>query len=202
MPCMIDDIVNKFSKLIKVKHVMAWVMLFIQKCRKQANDSKLSPKLIETATVKLLLNNQRDINLADYQKFAPFKDNGGIVRVGGRLTFSNLPYPQPIMIMPGNLCDLLVDDAHSRLNHMGVEYTLSSLRSQGFWIRRKLVKSVLNRCRICRRLYARPMKQQMKWSWAGHINRLKDERWTSRVTNWRPYDKKIRQGRRVALGGP
>ena len=28
-----------------------------------------------------------------------------------------------------------------------------------------------------------------------HINRLKDDRWTSRVTTWRPYDKKIRQGR-------
>ena len=35
----------------------------------------------------------------------------------------------------------------------------------------------------------------MKWPWAGHINRLKDDRWTSRVTTWRPYDKKRRQGR-------
>ena len=24
--------------------------------------------------------------------------------------------------------------------------------------------------------------RQMKWSWAGHINRLKDDRWASRVT--------------------
>ena len=30
--------------------------------------------------------------------------------------------------------------------------------------------------------------RKMKWSWAGHINRLKDDRWTSRVTTWRPYD--------------
>ena len=37
--------------------------------------------------------------------------------------------------------------------------------------------------------------RQMKWSWAGHINRLKDDRWTTGVTTWRPYDKKIRQGR-------
>ena len=37
--------------------------------------------------------------------------------------------------------------------------------------------------------------RKMKWSWAGHINRLKDNRWTSRVTTWRPYDKKRRQGR-------
>ena len=37
--------------------------------------------------------------------------------------------------------------------------------------------------------------RKMKWSWAGHINRLKDDRWTSRITTWRLYDKKIRQGR-------
>ena len=37
--------------------------------------------------------------------------------------------------------------------------------------------------------------RQMKWSWAGHINRLKYDRWTSRgtATSWRPYDKKRRQ---------
>ena len=37
--------------------------------------------------------------------------------------------------------------------------------------------------------------RKMKWSCAGHINRLKDDLWTSRVTTWRPYDKKRRQGR-------
>ena len=37
--------------------------------------------------------------------------------------------------------------------------------------------------------------RKIKWSWARHINRLKDDRWTSRVTAWRPYDKKRRQGR-------
>ena len=37
--------------------------------------------------------------------------------------------------------------------------------------------------------------RKMKLSWAGHINCLKDYRWTSRVTTWRPYDKKIRQRR-------
>ena len=37
--------------------------------------------------------------------------------------------------------------------------------------------------------------RNMKWSWAGHINRLKDDRWTSRVTTWRTHDKKRRQGR-------
>ena len=90
MPSLIDDIVIKYSQLTKVKRVMAWVMLFIQKCHKQSNDSELSPNLIETANVKLLLNNQRDIKITDYHKFAPFKDNDGMVRVWGRLTLSHL----------------------------------------------------------------------------------------------------------------
>ena len=33
------------------------------------------------------------------------------------------------------------------------------------------------------------------WSCAVHINLLKDDRWTSHVTTWRPYDEKRRQGR-------
>ena len=37
--------------------------------------------------------------------------------------------------------------------------------------------------------------RKMKWSSAGHINRLKDDRRTLRVTTWRPRDKKRRQGR-------
>ena len=37
--------------------------------------------------------------------------------------------------------------------------------------------------------------QQCKKNEIVHINRLKDDRWTSRVTSWRPFDKKRRQGR-------
>ena len=57
-------------------------------------------------------------------------------------------------------------------------------RKTNIWVReRTKVIDIINTVR------------KMKWSWAGHINRLKDDRWTSRVTSWRPYDKKRRQGR-------
>ena len=73
----------------------------------------------------------------------------------------------------------------------------------------KMERSMLNITYKDRRtnIWVRPLRERtklidiiytvrkMKWSWAGHINRLKDDRWTSRVTTWRPYDKKIRQGR-------
>ena len=37
--------------------------------------------------------------------------------------------------------------------------------------------------------------RRMKWSWAGHISRLKDDRWTKRITTWKPYGRKRLRGR-------
>ena len=57
-------------------------------------------------------------------------------------------------------------------------------RKTNIWVReRTKVIDIINTLR------------KMKWAWAGHINCPKDDRWTSRVTTWRPYDKKRRQGR-------
>ena len=57
-------------------------------------------------------------------------------------------------------------------------------RKTNIWVReRTTVIDIINTVR------------KMKWYWAGHINRLKDDRWTSHVTTWRPYDTKRRPGR-------
>lgn len=37
--------------------------------------------------------------------------------------------------------------------------------------------------------------RRLKWTWAGHISRIQDNRWTSRITSWRPYDGKRSRGR-------
>ncbi|GBP65045.1 Putative uncharacterized transposon-derived protein F52C9.6 [Eumeta japonica] len=37
--------------------------------------------------------------------------------------------------------------------------------------------------------------QKLKWKWAGHITRLTDQRWTSRVTRWTGPPGKRRPGR-------
>ena len=57
-------------------------------------------------------------------------------------------------------------------------------RNANIWVRERTeVIDIINTVR------------KMKWSWAGHISRLKDNRWTSRVTTWRTYDEKRRHGR-------
>lgn len=36
---------------------------------------------------------------------------------------------------------------------------------------------------------------QNKWRWAGHVARMKDNRWTRRIIDWRPYEGHRKQGR-------
>lgn len=35
----------------------------------------------------------------------------------------------------------------------------------------------------------------LKWKWAGHVQRMAEDRWSKTVTNWHPLDKKRRPGR-------
>ena len=56
-------------------------------------------------------------------------------------------------------------------------------RKTNIWVReRTKILDIINTVR------------NIKWSWAGHTNRLKDDRLTSRATTWRPWQEK-RQGR-------
>ncbi|GFO43775.1 endonuclease-reverse transcriptase [Plakobranchus ocellatus] len=38
---------------------------------------------------------------------------------------------------------------------------------------------------------------KQKWKWAGHVARLKDNRWTLRVTEWQPRNGKRSRGRQA-----
>ena len=34
-----------------------------------------------------------------------------------------------------------------------------------------------------------------KWTWTGHVSRIRDNRWTLRITTWKPYEMKRPRGR-------
>ena len=70
--------------------------------------------------------------------------------------------------------------AHTKMESM-LNITYKD-RKTNFWVReRTKVIDIINTVRT------------MKWSWAGHINRLKDDRWTSRVTTWRQQENTSRE---------
>ena len=52
-------------------------------------------------------------------------------------------------------------------------------RKTNIWVRKKtMVTNVIEQVR------------RWKWTWAGHVTRIPDNRWTLRITTWKPYEKK------------
>ena len=61
---------------------------------------------------------------------------------------------------------LLIRDVHNRLLHAGTAHTLSQIRTE-YWIHkgRKVVRSVLLKCMMCRRYQGGPYKMPKMMSW-------------------------------------
>lgn len=85
--------------------------------------------------------------------FAPFLDEQGLIRVGGRLEKALLPYDNlhPILLLARHpLSRRITEEFHSRLKHSGTDNVLAAIR-QYFWILRgrQLVKGVRKSCLQC-----------------------------------------------------
>ncbi|XP_064488427.1 uncharacterized protein LOC135400524 [Ornithodoros turicata] len=102
-------------------------------------------------------------NESPLRDLAPFLDSDGLLRIGGRLHFSDGTYDERHpLILPGShhYTKLLVMQAHHRLLHAGVRDTLVHI-CENFWIIRahQLVKGVIYQCIICKRLQAKAADQ-------------------------------------------
>ena len=59
-------------------------------------------------------------------------------------------------------------------------------RKTNIWVREKTkVTDVIEHIR------------RRKWTWAGHDSRIRDNRWTLRITTWKSYERKSPRGRTV-----
>ncbi|CAG7728743.1 unnamed protein product, partial [Allacma fusca] len=84
---------------------------------------------------------------------SPMLSQDGLLRVGGTLRKSHLPYnyKHPILL-PRNhkLTRLIVEDAHRYLAHGGAQLVLFTVQ-QRYWIirRKELVRSIIRKCKPC-----------------------------------------------------
>ena len=90
---------------------------------------------------------------------------GGVIRVGGRLSRSAMPTEaKHPMILPKDhrISDLILQDAHERLGHSGRNHILSHVR-QRYWIisAPTSIRKMLSRCTTCRRQHGAPAIQMM-----------------------------------------
>ena len=113
---------------------------------------------MDKARLLLVKHSQRELDIKSLAKFAPFTNQDGVIRVGGRIRTGAT---QPIILPKCRLSELIVAECHSMNSHMRLEYTLAEFRVQGWWIARHQVKSVLSKCAVCKRCFAQPRNQKM-----------------------------------------
>lgn len=77
----------------------------------------------------------------------------GVLRIGGRLKHARIPYDskhQVIIPHQHYIANLLILDAHAKVNHSGPEHTIAKLR-ESYWVTRvrSRVKLLIHACRLC-----------------------------------------------------
>ncbi|XP_076660035.1 uncharacterized protein LOC143363312 [Halictus rubicundus] len=180
------DLESRFSSWPKLIRVTAYMFRFLQACRKGPSAPRPSPvgralTAAECNSAKLwwlkylqstlfpveldALRRKRYLSRnCSILSLDPFLDSDGLLRVGGRLHRAPLPFnsKHPIILSSHPLVRLIIEQAHLRSLHGGLQLTLSTLR-QTFWIlrARSLVKAAIHSCVVCVRERAAVPEQLM-----------------------------------------
>ena len=96
----------------------------------------------------------------------PFVDEERLLRVGGRLKQSSLPYDKkhPIIIPKNShIAVLIIRHYHAMVKHQGRHFTEGAIRSAGFWIvgSKCMISSILHSCVRFRKLQREVPFQKM-----------------------------------------
>lgn len=111
-----------------------------------------------------LAQKQPVAKISKLRSLDPFIDQDMLMRVGGRLRNSDIPYParHPLIIpRKSRLTDLLIHDAHIETLHGSVALMQSHLRTR-FWIidSRNAIRHRIHKCNTCFR-YSSPTLNQI-----------------------------------------
>ena len=114
----------------------------------------------------VVLDCQGFLDIKKCNHLSPYKDDSGIIRVGGRLRNAFIPFEgkHPILIPEeSSFADLLVRHFHQHVVHQGRMLTHSALRRGGFYIprARRKIESHIRACGTCRRLRGKPVVPPM-----------------------------------------
>lgn len=162
---------NRFSRFLKLKRSIAYVLRFINKCKKLTfshnylTDDELKTALnliIRTSQREsfpeydLLFKNQKLPKKSQLLKFNVYLDADNIMRVGGRLDNSSFSYEKrhPVILHSSHqFTKLLFKFEHDRLMHAGPQLLLATIRDTYWPIGgRNLARSCYRQCLRCCRM--------------------------------------------------
>ena len=112
---------------------------------------------------------QRDSSLKKTScmyRLDPYLDADGILRVGGRLRMANMSesVKHPVILpRKSHITELIIQDCHRVLKHMGSGMTHSELHQRGYWMigGTSAVGCFISKCTIWKRFTAPPQVQKM-----------------------------------------
>ncbi|XP_062713663.1 uncharacterized protein LOC134290521 [Aedes albopictus] len=100
-----------------------------------------------------------------YSGLAPFIDTDGLIRVGGRLKYSSIPYDgrhQILLPEKHHVTAILIQQLHEDNFHVGQRGLLSIVRERYWPINAQmLIKKIISKCHVCCRHNPRPVAQYM-----------------------------------------
>lgn len=169
----LDKFISYFSSWIKLKQCTAWFTRFKRYLHNKTNESgPLTLNELDNAERNLLeyVQGREFAEISHWIKRHKHSDNitsknhvinklrpiiiDNLIRVGGRLSSSDLPMEQkhPI-ILPSKhpITELIIRYYHQVEGHMGVYHTLAALRKR-YWVLKgtTAIKRVIHRCIGCR----------------------------------------------------
>ncbi|XP_070182296.1 uncharacterized protein [Littorina saxatilis] len=153
-PTSFEDRVSRFSSYIKLVRAVAAIV----KCCSRKKGKVLSELEARQRAERNLIHaiqdeffTQSDQQTNPLRDLDPFKDDEGLLRVGGRLKKSSEPHrvKHPVILpKKSHLGRLVALDLHERIAHQGRNMTINEIRSKGFWITgcRHVVSSLISKC--------------------------------------------------------
>ena len=100
------------------------------------------------------------------RKLDCFIDEQGLLRVGGRLTNSDLSFNErhPVILpKSSHVSRLVIAYFHEKIAHQGKGMTINEIRANGYWIinMNSLVGQHISKCVTCRKIRSSPQVQKM-----------------------------------------
>ncbi|XP_076388980.1 uncharacterized protein LOC143264668 [Megachile rotundata] len=160
-----DEIFTRYSCFAKLTRIVAYCLRF-----RRRNVGPLTVQEMEEARLRVVqllqstafhqdikdLKTGRLHSKSKLKSLNPFIDDLGLLRVGGRLQNSDIPFEQkhPILLPKGNhVTELIIRDAYIRNHHAGITSTLHYVR-QVYWPidGKNTTRKVIRRCVKCFRV--------------------------------------------------
>ena len=190
--CLLESLIRRVSSLDKICRIVAYCLRFRDKSQGKTVPDGVAVDQIETHSALLALIRILQGQCFDREtdklckgkrvagalrKLAPFLDASGLLRVGGRIAHSALPYEaKHPALLPGKhrLTELIIEQTHRSHLHAGRRET-QYLLAQHFWILgvHQAIRRVLSKCHNCFKANPRPIQPPMAALPIERVNQVK-----------------------------